>query len=187
MFRPYTPTSLVAWTAGSLVGNRAYYSTKEKQYLQGLASKLVDEYEQYRNYGGDLAVTDWLDEKKRNRSLTREELAIRIIFLEFQARNLSDEEKALYVATRLNIFFVSPQEDALYADFDFIGDEILYPIWAAFYRQLRDDSLSHADAIHQSVCGLKLSVGRSGQFCKFLAGIFPHGLPSSPQSVPPSV
>jgi hypothetical protein len=31
MFRPYNLTSLLAWTAGSLAGNQAYYGTKIKQ------------------------------------------------------------------------------------------------------------------------------------------------------------
>ena len=70
MFRPYSLTSLAAWTVGSLAGNRAYYSTREKQEIERFAGHLADEYLQfYKKWGGTLDVTSWLEEKK-NGALT---------------------------------------------------------------------------------------------------------------------
>ena len=60
MFRPYNFKSLLAWTAGSLAGNQAYYDTKKKQAVESLSAQLAEEYNLYKKNGGSLELEAWV-------------------------------------------------------------------------------------------------------------------------------
>ncbi len=64
MFRLYNFKSLLAWTAGSLAGNQAYYETKKKQAgrnTSSLSAKLAEEYQLYKQNGGSMELQQWLE------------------------------------------------------------------------------------------------------------------------------
>ena len=69
MFRPYNLRSLLAWTAGSLAGNQAYYDTRIKQVrekaksenVSALSVQLAEEYRLYTKNGGSLGLEAWVN------------------------------------------------------------------------------------------------------------------------------
>jgi hypothetical protein len=68
MFRPYNLTSLLAWTAGSLAGNQAYYGTKikqarDKENTSPHSAQLAKEYCSYQESGGALGLEEWLEDR----------------------------------------------------------------------------------------------------------------------------
>jgi hypothetical protein len=174
MFRPYSLTSLGAWTVGSLAGNHAHYSTKEKQTLQSIAGDLTEEYLKYGEYGGKLSITDWLQEKfYRNSQLTPQEVAVRAIILEFQGRNLPLIELTWFEMTHLNIVLNenSMQYRALKKrPFDWLDNETLYPLCEAFFHQFIEEGLSQEDAMIAAMTFLGGRIGqkRSEEFCQYL-------------------
>lgn len=174
MFRPYSLTSLAAWTTGSLAGNLAAASAKQRQELQRLASELVDEYESYSRYGGQLDVTEWLNEKHRNTTLNAEEIAVRFIILRFQARQLSNEEAAKFVMLHLNLVWSKESLSAISTNLDVCSDERLYPIWHAFYCQLREEGFEPVDAVSEALLHLHLSNPRLIEFGDYLQTIRPQ-------------
>ncbi len=74
MFRPYNLTSIVAWTVGSLAGNKAYYETKAKnsglkfsrfsrtpgnpEYVKKLHRKFANVGEQITSLGEDVGLVN---------------------------------------------------------------------------------------------------------------------------------
>jgi hypothetical protein len=71
MFRPYNLTSIVAWTVGSLAGNKAYYATKAKnsglkfsrapanpEYVKKLHRKFGNVGEQITSLGEDIGLVN---------------------------------------------------------------------------------------------------------------------------------
>ena len=68
MFRPYNFTSLLAWTAGSLAGNQAYYGTKikqarDKENTSPYSAQFAKEYCEYQENGGLLGIEEWLEQR----------------------------------------------------------------------------------------------------------------------------
>ncbi len=174
MFRPYSLTSLAAWTVGSLAGNRAYYSTREKQEIERFAGHLADEYLQfYKKWGGTLDVTSWLEEKERSVNLTSQEVVKRTIILEFQARKLPLVEVPSFVMGHLNIFLSTTSLQYLAVSkrpFDWLDDETLYELWEAFFRQFFVEGLSEEEAFTETnlFLGVKMGVPRFTDFRYYL-------------------
>jgi GYF domain 2 len=174
MFRPYNLTSLTAWTVGSLAGNYAYYSTKERQNVERAAGELKDDYLQYKEFGGELSVENWLHEKFHiNNQLSPKEVAVRTMVLEFQGRKLSMEERVMFVMSHLNFVWDinNPQCKAFKnLPYNWLDNETLFQLWEAFFNQLLEDGLSKDDAFQKSFgfVGVKIGTSRLKEFGEYL-------------------